>query len=155
MEKFEKENQFSFNNLNKALLETGKITCKRTKANKPVGNPWWNDACKIAIKERNKARTNLYKYGTNKHKEQYKLCYWKARRTVEKAKMSFWNNHYTDMSLLDTYNKIRASKHAGRKDLILIDTDNRVIDNNKEAANAIVKYFSEVGNGGNIKTIIC
>ena len=150
----EEERDYSFENFNNALKATAKSTCKRTKANKPKGNPWWNEECKKAVKNRSKARRELYKSNTKINKELYKMANWKARKTINRAKRQYWNKHTSELSLLDAYKKIRASKRSGRIDLCLVDLEGKVMENNKEAANLIAKYFANIGDGGKPITVI-
>ena len=88
----EEKQDFSFKNFNRVLKTTAKLTCKRTQANKPKGNPWWNEDCKEAVKNRSKARRKLYKNNTNTNKEKYKIAHWKAKKTIFRAKRNYWTS---------------------------------------------------------------
>ena len=150
----EEKGNYSVKNFNNALKATAKSTCRRTQANKPKGNPWWNEECKAAVKNRIKARRELYKSNTKINKEQYQMANWKAKKTIYTAKRNYWNKNTSELSLLEAYKKIKASKRSGRMDISLLNLEGKIIDNNKEAANLIAKYFANIGDEGKPRTVL-
>lgn len=108
---------------NKSIPKTsGKINSKAV--------PWWNDECKIAIKEAKKAlkiyKKNAGKDHDSKLKIDYKKKRSKARRILKESRKTYWMNYVASINsgtpVSEVWRKIKSVNCSNlRKDTIVLE----------------------------------
>ena len=129
----------------------GKITIGPEKMPKP----WWNSACKIAVKNKRKAYRKLQHNPNTENKIEFNKANAIAVKTIRQSKQNCWNkflesiNSFT--SAKDVWAKIQAIKGKNKnKHLSGLKTkDNKIADQKKDIADELGKHYQNISNGKN------
>ena len=94
-----------------SLIEISKECIPQTSTNPPKSNPWYNDGCKPAIRQRKQALSKFKRSPNTSNFNDIKVFRTKARRTIKILKRKSWRsyvskiNHKTPMK--KAWNMIR------------------------------------------------
>lgn len=107
--------------------------------------PWWNEACKLARKEQNKAWAALRRYPTTENLIAFKRAKAKGRRIRREAKTDSWKTFLSSInSYTDTYKvwkRISALQGRNTNTLPLVSTAGDTLE---DQANALGQHFESV-----------
>ena len=70
----------------------------KNSTNPTKSNPWYNDECKEAIKQRKKSLNNFKKYPTKDSLNEVKVFRAKARRTIKISKRKSWRSYVSKIN---------------------------------------------------------
>lgn len=111
--------------------------------NKP--RPWWNEECKVARKQQNKAWAALRRYPTTENLVAFKRAKAKGRRIRREAKTNSWKtflssiNSYTDTKKV--WKRISALQGRQTSTIPLVSTTGDTLE---DQANALGQHFESV-----------
>ena len=110
--------------------------------------PWWNDKCKIKVKNRRQARKKCEKHPLMDNFVNYKKCSAEAKFVIRKSKKESWHNYVKTLSndtpITKVWEKIKKIKNTYKPTNFPIIVDNLPILDNKNKSNEFMKYFSKV-----------
>ena len=125
---------------------------KKSVYNPKYSKHWWNDECKKAIKDRNKAlynykkdRSDITKLVTLKEKQAI------ARLTVRRAKKASWDkyvekiNKDTSLTEIWKYTKAINGKSSPKRKIILWNKENKLIQEEEEVLEEFALHYATVG----------
>ena len=78
----------------------------KTSASPKKSNPWYNQDCKEAIKERKQALSKFCKYPTKENLNNVRLFRAKARRTIKSAKRKSWRTYVSKLNYKTPIKKV-------------------------------------------------
>ena len=81
-----------------SLIELSSKCIPKTSTNPRKSNPWYNDECKEAIKQRKKALNKFQKYPTKDNLNEVKVFRAKARRTIKISKRKSWRSYVSKIN---------------------------------------------------------
>ena len=81
-----------------SLIDISDKCIPKTSINPKKSNPWYNDDCKEAIKQRKHALSKFYKYPTKENLKDVKVNRAKARRTIKAAKRKTWKSYVSKLN---------------------------------------------------------
>ena len=130
------------------LHEIAKKCIPKSSANpKRPPKPWFNEECKEAITQRNKALRNFRNHPSPANLEQVKIWRAKSRRTIKQQKKESWQRYVSQLnsntSLKKCWDMVRKIKGKGDGNHTCHLRENgNVISNAKDIANAIAATIS-------------
>ena len=131
-----------------AKMSIGTITHGGSKPSKP----WWNEKCKIAVKNKKAAYRKLKRKYTIENDIAYKRANAIAVRVTRESQQKNWeeflktiNETTPTRKIWKNIERIRGKRKTNRVSSIL--KDGQVIDEGKEIANAIAENYSDISKG--------
>ena len=96
-EKFENSSD-SIADLTSSLLDIANKCIPKTSTNPKKRKPWYNDACKDAIKQRRQALSKFSKCPTKENLNDVKSFRAKARQTIKDSKRKSWKSYVSNLN---------------------------------------------------------
>ena len=133
-----------------AMLEAADVSVPKKNGRSKYNCPWWNDDCKEALRLRDRALNRFRRSHLTAHLMDYKAAKAKARRTIRKAKRDSWEKllhmfqHSTPMRQLWDIIRRFTKKERFQRPLPVLNIDGTVIDDPKEVADVLGKFFSDM-----------
>ncbi|XP_072395321.1 uncharacterized protein [Diabrotica undecimpunctata] len=159
-----KTNELLFNNdidtdvklLNNCLTESAEECigkCAIDPSKKPV--PWWNESCKIAVKQCKKALNKFRKTRTTTDLINFKKLRANSRRILKESKKSSWNQYVSsitkDTSPAQMWSKIRRMKgHNTSSKIAAISLQDHTVTDDQHSADIFASHFSDKSNIPNL-----
>lgn len=117
-------------------------------AKKPKLVHWWNEKCKLALKNSKHAFNKYKKHNTEENKIQYKKMRAVTRRTIKESKANTWRNYVSSLSIHNNINeswaKIKAIEGTKKgKQIHFLLSNNQIITDHNEIANSIACSFAK------------
>ena len=81
-----------------SLISISEKCIPKTSTNPKKSNPWYNDDCKEAIKQRKQTLSRFCKFPTNENLNTYRNSRAKARRTIKSAKRKSWRTYVSKLN---------------------------------------------------------
>ena len=81
-----------------SLIDISTKCIPKTSTNPTKSNPWYNDDCKEAIKQRKKSLNNFKKFPTKDNLNEVKVFRAKARRTIKISKRKSWRSYVSKIN---------------------------------------------------------
>ena len=108
-----------------SLIDISEKCIPKTSTNPKKSNPWYNDDCKEAIKQRKETLSRFCKFPTKDNLNTYRVFRAKARRTIKSSKRKSWRAYVSNLNyktpikkVWDMVRKISGkSKSASRQHL--------------------------------------
>ena len=129
----------------------GKMTVGQGKTPKP----WWNFACKRAVKNKKKTYRKAKCDPTTENQIEYRKNNAIAVRTIRNSKQEHWNKFLESINSFtaskDVWRKIQSMKGKNKtKPVSGLKIDkNKIVDEKKDIANELGKSFQNISNGQN------
>ena len=76
-----------------SLIDISEKCIQKTSTNPKKSNPWYNDDCKEAIKQRKETLFRFCKFPTKDNLNTYRVFRAKARRTIKSSKRKSWRTY--------------------------------------------------------------
>ena len=81
-----------------SLIAISEKCIPKTSTNPKKSNPWYNDDCKEAIKQRKDTLSKFCKFPTHENLNTYRNSRAKARRTIKSAKRKSWRTYVSNLN---------------------------------------------------------
>ena len=81
-----------------SLINISEKCIPKTSTNPKKSNPWYNDDCKEAIKQRKDTLSKFCKFPTHENLNSYRNSRAKARRTIKSAKRKSWRTYVSNLN---------------------------------------------------------
>ena len=81
-----------------SLISISEKCIPKTSTNPKKSNPWYNDDCKEAIKQRKQTLSRFCKFSTNENLNTYRNSRAKARRTIKSDKRKSWRTYVSKLN---------------------------------------------------------
>ena len=81
-----------------SLITISEKCIPKTSTNPKKSNPWYNDDCKEAIKQRKDTLSKFCKFPTHENLNTYRNSRAKARRTIKSAKRKSWRTYVSNLN---------------------------------------------------------
>ena len=81
-----------------SLINISEKCIPKTSTNPKKSNPWYNDDCKEAIKQRKDTLSKFCKFPTHENLNTYRNSRAKARRTIKSAKRKSWRTYVSKLN---------------------------------------------------------
>ena len=81
-----------------SLMKISDKCIPKTSTNPKKSNPWYNNDCKNAVKQRKQALSKFCKYPTEANLKNVKIQRAKARRTIKSAKRNTWKSYVSKLN---------------------------------------------------------
>ena len=81
-----------------SLIYISERCIPKTSTNPRKSNPWYNDDCKEAIKQRKETLSRFCKFPTKDNLNTYRVFRAKARRTIKSSKRKSWRNYVSNLN---------------------------------------------------------
>ena len=81
-----------------SLISISEKCIPKTLTNPKKSNPWYNDDCKEAIKQRKETLSKFCKFPTHENLNTYRNSRAKARRTIKSAKRKSWRTYVSNLN---------------------------------------------------------
>ena len=89
-----------------SLIDISEKCIPRTSTNPKKSNPWYNDDCKEAIKQRKETLSKFCKFPTKDNLNPYKVFRAKARRTIKSSKRKSWRTYVSNLNYKTPIKKV-------------------------------------------------
>ena len=89
-----------------SLIDISDKCIPKTSINPKKSNPWYNDDCKEAIRQRKHALSKFCKYPTKENLKDVKVNRAKARRTIKAAKRKTWKSYVSKLNYKTPVKKV-------------------------------------------------
>ena len=89
-----------------SLIEISEKCIPKTSTYPKKSNPWYNDDCKEAIKQRKDTLSRFCKFPTNDNLNTYKVLRAKARRTIKSSKRKSWRTYVSNLNYKTPIKKV-------------------------------------------------
>ena len=89
-----------------SLIDISDKCIPKTSINPKKSNPWYNDDCKEAIRQRKHALAKFCKYPTKENLKDVKVNRAKARRTIKAAKRKTWKSYVSKLNYKTPVKKV-------------------------------------------------
>ena len=89
-----------------SLTDISNTCIPKTSTNPKKSNPWYNDDCKNAIRQRKPALANFCKYPTKENLNKVKTQRAKARRTIKSSKRNTWKSYVSKLNYKTPIKKV-------------------------------------------------
>ena len=101
------------------LIEISKECIPQTSTNPTKSNPWYNDDCKEAIKQRKQALSKFKRSPNTNNFNDIKVFRAKARRTIKLLKRKSWRTYVSKINHKTLIKKVwdMTRKFSGKKQL--------------------------------------
>lgn len=146
------QNHTQFTNaIHATSKKTIPMVTNKSKTRKTV--PWWTEACRNAVKQRENARKKYSRKKTQENLLIYRALRNKAIEVIKKAKRTSFeeyitgiNHKTTSKEVWDVVNKFRGQPKSTLGTLI---SDNEPIVMDKDKANVLVQHYKQVSSNDN------
>ena len=91
---------------NSSLIEISEKCIPKTSTNPKKSNPWYNDDCKEAIKQRKDTLSMFCKFPTKDNLNTYRVFRAKARRTIKSSKRKSWRTYVSNLNYKTPIKKV-------------------------------------------------
>ena len=81
-----------------SLMKISDNCIPKTSTNPKKSNPWYNNDCKNAVRQRKQALSKFCKYPTGANLKNVKIQRAKARRTIKSAKRNTWKSYVSKLN---------------------------------------------------------
>ena len=81
-----------------SLIDISEKCIPKTSTNPKKSNPWYNDDCKEAIKQRKVTLSRFCKFPTKDNLNTYRAFRAKARRTIKSSKRKSWRTYVSNLN---------------------------------------------------------
>ena len=81
-----------------SLMKISDKCIPKTSSNPKKSNPWYNNDCKNAVRQRKQALSKFCKYPTGANLKNVKIQRAKARRTIKSAKRNTWKSYVSKLN---------------------------------------------------------
>jgi len=150
----------SYSHLIKVILDSANIAIPKTRPHKgKLAQPYWNDDCETAFRDRNRARNKCQHTRLPRDYNEYKKRKAILQRTVTKAKRSFWQKYIQivnkDSSLGKLWNTAKKldNKFIRSSSSPLLDpSSNKFLASPVEKANLFGETFSNISSDTNFSS---
>ena len=89
-----------------SLITISEKCIPKTSTNPKKSNPWYNDDCKEAIKQRKDTLSKFCKFPTHENLNTYRNSRAKARRTIKSAKRKSWRTYVSNLNYKTSTKKV-------------------------------------------------
>ena len=89
-----------------SLTDISNTCIPKTSTNPKKSNPWYNDDCKNAIRQRKHALAKFCKYPTKENLNKVKTQRAKARRTIKSSKRNTWKSYVSKLNYKTPIKKV-------------------------------------------------
>ena len=89
-----------------SLTDISNRCIPKTSTNPKKSNPWYNDDCKNAIRQRKHALAKFCKYPTKENLDKVKIQRAKARRTIKSSKRNTWKSYVSKLNYKTPIKKV-------------------------------------------------
>ena len=100
------ESSDPIDNFTSSLIDISEKCIPKTSTNPKKSNPWYNDDCKEAIKERKQALSKFCKFPTSDNLNHYRIFRAKARRTIKSTKRKSWRTYVSNLNYKTPIKKV-------------------------------------------------
>ena len=99
-----------------SLIDISEKCIPKTSTNPKKSNPWYNDDCKEAIKQRKDTLSRFCKFPTKDNLNTYRVFRAKARRTIKSSKRKSWRTYVSNLNYKTPIKKVwdMLSKISGK-----------------------------------------
>ena len=89
-----------------SLIDISEKCIPKTSTNPKKSNPWYNDDCKEAIKQRKDTLFRFCKFPTKDNLNSYRVFRAKARRTIKSSKRKSWRTYVSNLNYKTPIKKV-------------------------------------------------
>ena len=89
-----------------SLINISEKCIPKTSTNPKKSNPWYNDDCKEAIKQRKDTLSRFCKFPTKDNLNTYRVFRAKARRTIKSSKRKSWRTYVSNLNYKTPIKKV-------------------------------------------------
>ena len=89
-----------------SLIDISEKCIPKTSTNPKKSNPWYNDDCKEAIKQRKDTLSRFCKFPTKDNLNTYRVFRAKARRTIKSSKRKSWRTYVSNLNYKTPIKKV-------------------------------------------------
>ena len=89
-----------------SLIDISEKCIPKTSTNPKKSNPWYNDDCKEAIKQRKDTLSRFCKFPTKDNLNTYRVFRAKARRTIKLSKRKSWRTYVSNLNYKTPIKKV-------------------------------------------------
>ena len=89
-----------------SLIDISEKCIPKTSTNPKKSNPWYNDDCKEAIKQRKDTLSRFCKFPTKYNLNTYRVFRAKARRTIKSSKRKSWRTYVSNLNYKTPIKKV-------------------------------------------------
>ena len=89
-----------------SLIDISEKCIPKTSTNPKKSNPWYNDDCKEAIKQRKETLSRFCKFPTKDNLNNYRVFRAKARRTIKSSKRKSWRTYVSNLNYKTPIKKV-------------------------------------------------
>ena len=89
-----------------SLIDISEKCIPKTSTNPKKSNPWYNDDCKEAIKQRKETLSRFCKFPTKDNLNTYRVFRAKARRTIKSSKRKSWRAYVSNLNYKTPIKKV-------------------------------------------------
>ena len=89
-----------------SLFDISEKCIPKTSTNPKKCNPWYNDDCKEAIKQRKDTLSRFCKFPTKDNLNTYRVVRAKARRTIKSSKRKSWRTYVSNLNYKTPIKKV-------------------------------------------------
>ena len=89
-----------------SLIDISERCIPKTSTYPKKSNPWYNDDCKEAIKQRKETLSRFCKFPTKDNLNTYRVFRAKARRTIKSSKRKSWRNYVSNLNYKTPIKKV-------------------------------------------------
>ena len=113
-------------------------------------NPWWNNACKKAVQERNRLKNRLRRYYDLNDVKKYLEKKAVAQKVIRRAQYDYWleycrrMNRFTDIGKVWEQVKRMRDSTMNKHIFHNLFVDGNILKESEEKANAMATYFKSV-----------
>ena len=109
LERLNPDLNLSIEDFTKILIEIADKTIPKSSTHpKRITNPWFNEKCRVAIRERRKAQDKMVKHPMPHNIIEFKMKRAIARRTIRETKRESWRQFVSKLSSNTSLSKIWA-----------------------------------------------
>ena len=131
-----KESSDPISDFTSSLIEISKECIPQTSANPIESNPWYNDGCKEAIKQRKQALSKFKRSPNSNNLNDVKVIRAKAHRTIRLSKCKSWRSYVSKINYKTPIKKVwnmirkisRKSKSPSYTHLNIVGTETSKTD---------------------------
>jgi endonuclease/exonuclease/phosphatase (EEP) superfamily protein YafD len=132
-----------YNKFQNTIIAAAEKACPKSKEKQwRKGNPWWNQKCKIEVKNRTRKRRTLQRRRNLLAYKLYKIQDIRTKKTITEAKSNYWDKTCSNLSVNDAY-KIYKNLNNSKQKIVAVTTPGKGnITNQEEIAQSLCNYFA-------------
>ena len=130
-----------------SLISISEKCIPKTSTNPKKSNPWYNDDCKEAIKQRKQTLSKFCKFPTNENLNTYRNSRAKARQTIKSGKRKSWRTYVSKLNYKTPTKKVwdMVRKISGKTKTATYQHLNTNFNNGSELASTKARYSRHFG----------